>query len=65
MTKEEICQRLVDVCNSLNSLTVTGVQNASCIVGCHNVLRETASYLLHCEIIPPGRKCGSLEEEDT
>lgn len=54
MSKEDICQRLVDVCNSLNSLTVTGVQNAAIVAGCHGVLQETAAYLLSCEITPPG-----------
>lgn len=56
MNKEEICQRLVDVCNSLNSLTVTGVQNAALVAGCHSVLQETAAYLLSCDIIPPDKK---------
>jgi len=56
MNKEEICQRLVDVCNSLNSLTVTGIQNAAIVAGCHGVLQETVAYLLNCDIIPPDKR---------
>lgn len=56
MSKEDICQRLVDVCNSLNTLTITGVQNASCVVGCHRAIQDIAGYLLSCDIIPPDKK---------
>ena len=56
MSKNEICQRLVDVCNSLNTLTVTGVQNASCVIGCYNTVQEIAAYLLSCEVVPHDKK---------
>lgn len=58
MNKEEICNRLCSVCNSLNDLTVTGIHNISIVAGAHSILRETLEYLATCEITPSDKEKG-------
>lgn len=58
MNKEEICNNLCSVCNSLNDLTVTGIRNISIVAGAHSILRETLECLAACEITPPDEKKG-------
>jgi len=53
MNKNEICEKLVAVCNALDNVTVKGVQNAGNIAGCHSLVQEVVAFLMNCEIIPP------------
>lgn len=58
MDKNEVCQRISAVINTLDTgITVTGVQNAGNISGCYVILKETLDFLLGCDITP-------IEKED-
>ena len=63
MNKNEICEKLVTVCNTLNIISVTGIQNAGNLAGCHGTLQEVISYLISCDIITPEQKRERAEEQ--
>ncbi len=61
MGKDEVCNQLCAVCNSLNDLTVTGIQNAEIVVRAHTSLRNTLAFLLSCDIVTPDQKRSEQE----
>lgn len=56
MNKNEVCNKIAAVCMALDNITVTGVQNAGNIAGCHGALQDILAFLVNCEIIPPDKK---------
>lgn len=57
MIKNEICQRIMAVCRTLDSgITVSGVSNAGNLAGCFTILKETLDILDRCEIIDSEKK---------
>ena len=40
MDKIEICNRIEAVCRTLDTITVTGIQNAGNLTGCYSILND-------------------------
>ena len=51
MNKNELLQRLDSVCNALNNISVTGVNNAANLAGCYSVIQETMNKLGDYELV--------------
>lgn len=45
MDKENIIIKLDSVCQALNNLTITGIQNMGTVAGCFSILQEIRSEL--------------------
>lgn len=51
MKKEEIGQKICDVYNALNTLTLTGYDNFKTVSGCMDDLKELLPELLNLNVV--------------
>lgn len=51
MKKEEIGQKICDVYNALNTLTLTGYDNFKTVSGCMDDLKEILPELLNLNVV--------------
>ena len=53
MNKEEIKSKIYAVQQALDNMTVSGIQNMSILVGCHNVLQDALNECDKEEVVKP------------
>jgi hypothetical protein len=51
MNKEEIKSKIYAVQQALDNMTVSGIQNMSILVGCHNVLQDALNECDNEEVV--------------